>query len=544
MSGQRDVSSWIFILAFISLSLGCKEPVLLSSIQDRVDTFNGRVAEPTFSLEPGKYSTDIEVVLTSNTEGATIHCTVDGSTPTASLPALEGSVILSGDDTNWTVKAIAIKDGLPASKVVQGEFSIDYNTAKSPISTLSTGMYFGKQIVSLECEETENSIYFTVDGSDPRFMNGILYEEPIQIACTLTLRFCSKGLQLDYSAIVENEYIILPSETVITLVKPENHEIISLEWSQIPEATSYYVTCSSESNPTVYQSIYNGSNTFITHTNLSPSTKYNYKVRGQNSSGLGIDSEIVSATTFFKIDPPDFGHIPSGEQILRWNEDEAGEYTLRVADSIELLDDAVLLEIHTAQFEITPSLPEGTQKFWQIRKGKLTDSYEQWNPVATFGVGNYEVGDNGPAGGIIVYDKGSYTEGWRFLEMSTANLTYSDWGYGGTINTSDSLGEGMENCLALIAFFPDGGCSAVETCMNYSITHTLDSSRFFDDWFLPSVDEATVASITSTVDDYTIIWTSTVYSYNNAYAVDLYTSNLYPSVRSTVSSYVRPFRRF
>ena len=33
----------------------------------------------------------------------------------------------------------------------------------------------------------------------------------------------------------------------------------------------------------------------------------------------------------------------------------------------------------------------------------------------------YELGDTGPAGGIIFYDKGDWTDDWRYLEVWTSD---------------------------------------------------------------------------------------------------------------------------
>ena len=39
---------------------------------------------------------------------------------------------------------------------------------------------------------------------------------------------------------------------------------------------------------------------------------------------------------------------------------------------------------------------------------------------------DYKIGDEGPAGGVIFYDKGEYSDGWRYLEAAPADLVLLD----------------------------------------------------------------------------------------------------------------------
>jgi hypothetical protein len=93
-----------------------------------------------------------------------------------------------------------------------------------------------------------------------------------------------------------------------------------------------------------------------------------------------------------------------------------------------------------------------------------------------------KVGDRGPAGGIIFYDKGIFFDGWRYLEAAPADLTPAQWG--GRVDgngTGTAVGAGKRN-TELIVERSGADITAAKLC---------DDLEFggYDDWFLPSRDE-------------------------------------------------------
>jgi len=96
---------------------------------------------------------------------------------------------------------------------------------------------------------------------------------------------------------------------------------------------------------------------------------------------------------------------------------------------------------------------------------------------------SYNVGDTGPAGGIIFYDKGQVTDGWRYLEAAPAGVEFkAKWGYYGTAvtGTNVEIGWGKKN-TDIIANMGDTS-SAAYMCRELDI-------KGYKDWFLPSKDE-------------------------------------------------------
>jgi hypothetical protein len=77
-------------------------------------------AAPTFSPAPGTYTTSVTVTLSDTTSGATIHCTTNGTTPTASSPVCSSVTISS----TTLLQAIAVASGFSNSPVTSGTYSI------------------------------------------------------------------------------------------------------------------------------------------------------------------------------------------------------------------------------------------------------------------------------------------------------------------------------------------------------------------------------------------------------------------------------------
>ena len=91
----------------------------------------------------------------------------------------------------------------------------------------------------------------------------------------------------------------------------------------------------------------------------------------------------------------------------------------------------------------------------------------------------FQIGDTGPAGGIVIYDKGSYSDGWRYLEAWTADETGTyQWKTSNTWTrgTDTPFGSGYENTYTAMAGSEHPAAEVVRNA-----TH-----GGHDDWFLPS----------------------------------------------------------
>ena len=98
----------------------------------------------------------------------------------------------------------------------------------------------------------------------------------------------------------------------------------------------------------------------------------------------------------------------------------------------------------------------------------------------------------GSASGLVFYDKGYYSEGWRYLESAPASTEWSDivWGAAGILigGTGPQIGDGKLNTQRIVSRFGDsaplgvGARYAAKLCADFTY-------KGYDDWFLPSKGE-------------------------------------------------------
>jgi hypothetical protein len=81
----------------------------------------GKVATPTFSPAAGTYAGAVDVAIATATAGATLHYTLDGSTPTSASPTYAAPIHLT---STAKVKAIGIKSGATKSDVAAASYTI------------------------------------------------------------------------------------------------------------------------------------------------------------------------------------------------------------------------------------------------------------------------------------------------------------------------------------------------------------------------------------------------------------------------------------
>ena len=157
----------------------------------------------------------------------------------------------------------------------------------------------------------------------------------------------------------------------------------------------------------------------------------------------------------------------------------------------------------------------------------------------------YTIGGKGPAGGWIFYDKGYYSDGWRYLEAGPRDIGSYVWGDEGSFGTLTGIGTGKKNTEIIASMSTSRKNNAAKACLEYNGDYD-----WYDDWFLPSKDELNLMytnlkqkKLGDFVEGY--YWSSSEYSSysGRAWLWCFYPGNLYGSSRDN-NYRVRPIRAF
>lgn len=213
-----------------------------------------KVKTPKILPTGGEVEKGTEVTITCATEGATIHYTIDGSTPTAESPVYSSAITIN---STTTVKAMATKTDMKNSSVATVKYIVNVPTVAKPVLAPAGGEVEVGTTVTITCATDGATIHYTTDGIAPT-ADSPTYTDPITINSTTTVK--AIGVKEDYadSAVATGNYTV----NVPTVAKP----VISPAAGEVDSGTEVTITCATDgaeihytvdgSNPTSSSPVY------------------------------------------------------------------------------------------------------------------------------------------------------------------------------------------------------------------------------------------------------------------------------------------------
>ena len=175
-------------------------------------TYTLKVATPYIRVDDATSTSKNISIYCSNTQGATIYYTTDGSDPTTSSTRTEytGAFTLS---QSATVKAYAVYGEMDASDVAEQSVTLKVAT---PTFSPQGGTYSDAQSVTISCATEGATIYYTTDGSTPTTSSSV-YSSAINVSETTTIKAIAVYGNMDDSDLASATYTIreTPSDAFI-----------------------------------------------------------------------------------------------------------------------------------------------------------------------------------------------------------------------------------------------------------------------------------------------------------------------------------------
>ena len=201
-----------------------------------------QVEAPVISPAGGEYESSVTVTIACATEGATIHYTLDGTTPTEASAKYGAALTLT---ESATLKAVAVKEGnYTASQVVSASYTITQPApvqVATPVISPAGGEYESSVTVSIACATEGATIHYTLDGTTPT-------EASAKYSAALTL---TESATLKAVAVKEGNYtasqVVSASYTITQpVVEPEPEPEPEPETPEIDEALQAAITAAQE----------------------------------------------------------------------------------------------------------------------------------------------------------------------------------------------------------------------------------------------------------------------------------------------------------
>ena len=252
-------SSTLYIGSFqIVGSATVKAIAVKSQMQNSVvasNTYTLTVVTPVMSPASATYTVDQYVSITTTTAGATIYYTMDGTTPTTSSSVYSTPLAVTGNGTNQTIKALAVKSGWTNSAIASQSYIIGYLTVATPSISVAAGTYNNNQSVTITDSTSGASIYYTTNGTTPT-TSSALYSGAITVSSSMTLQAIATKTQMLNSVVASRAYVLQAATPTISPAAGAVESGTAVTLTTATTGANIYYTIDG-STPTSSSSLYN-----------------------------------------------------------------------------------------------------------------------------------------------------------------------------------------------------------------------------------------------------------------------------------------------
>lgn len=307
-------------------------------------------------------------------------------------------------------------------------------------------------------------------------LNVLLYSEDKEDTATHLKLYASDEITLNKSII----YSIVITASVPSPLGQGNVIDQGLVTLVIPETVEV-----DYKNIKVYGAPTPDSNKYVEYQPKSESIKAWFDILGSIVSKIPFLGLVMDLAPIYQVRPGDYGEFIDLNQYdvvkVNWETPRLKYWQkVQIDIPVHLGDDAEI----------------GLYAYWQSRASSSDGTGPTFARDNIIDIGfnisketlkkTYALRDIGPAGGYIFYDKGSYSDDWRYLEAAhpSTDRHNIDWGSRGTFigGTGTGIGTGQSNTTKIIGIQGTGSTYASQLC---------DALVYggYTDWFLPSKGE-------------------------------------------------------
>ena len=270
----------------------------------------------------------------------------------------------------------------------------------------------------------------------------------------------------------------------------------TLSWTAVPDAVAYEVQYTDTDSIDSGSTIETHASVWSPDTSLQNLTTYRWRVRavdanGKYSAWTASSEFTVSWGQIESSSPADSAMSRDASITVSWSAVVgAAHYQVRHSTTDPSLVNANQLQLAETTTTVDTGLTEDGNLYWHVQAIDGEGQAGSWSSISSVSFRTYKVGDAGEAG-IVFYDKGVHSNGWRYLEVlesdlprDTSHSPFAGHGRDWAFSTSAEIGTGYENTNHFLSYYdPDSERGYVASRV---ARLSVDN---YDDWFIPSLDE-------------------------------------------------------